>query len=133
MQMYAFPPLYPATADNMNCVSVVYVITLIVVVAWWFLKARSAYDPVTPTQYRPFPLRCLVLGRRTMLTGMNRTLLGLVGRNQDLVVRWDPRASTSSSSLRATILRTTKHREVWRQYKYSRRMGYAMIGRGFSV
>lgn len=44
--MYSFPPIYPATVDNMNYVSVVYAVTLVVSVGWWFAKARSEYDPV---------------------------------------------------------------------------------------
>ncbi|KAH6962465.1 amino acid/polyamine transporter I [Ilyonectria sp. MPI-CAGE-AT-0026] len=43
--MYSFPPVYPATAGNMNYVSVVYVITGIVAIAWWFIKARVQYNP----------------------------------------------------------------------------------------
>lgn len=43
--MYSFPPVYPATAGNMNYVSVVYVVTGAVAIAWWFIKARVRYNP----------------------------------------------------------------------------------------
>ncbi|WQF76365.1 Putative amino acid/polyamine transporter I [Colletotrichum destructivum] len=47
--MFSFPPVYPATTGNMNCVSVVYVVILVIVAIWWVTRAR--------TQYRPAMLR----------------------------------------------------------------------------
>lgn len=41
--MYSFPPIMPATGDNMNYVSVVYAITFIVILLWWFIKARKEF------------------------------------------------------------------------------------------
>ncbi|CAH0020386.1 unnamed protein product, partial [Clonostachys rhizophaga] len=44
--MYAFPPVQPVTGDNMNYVSVVYAITGVIIVAWWYARARKEYDPI---------------------------------------------------------------------------------------
>ncbi|KAM5346214.1 hypothetical protein ACJ41O_009219 [Fusarium nematophilum] len=44
--MYSFPPIYPATADNMNYVSVVYVVIFVIVAAWWFIRARVQHKVV---------------------------------------------------------------------------------------
>ncbi|KAH7137483.1 amino acid/polyamine transporter I [Dactylonectria estremocensis] len=43
--MYSFPPVQPTTGNNMNYVSVVYVLLLMVLTAWWFIKARKEYNP----------------------------------------------------------------------------------------
>lgn len=44
--MYSFPPIYPVTGDNMNYVSVVYVVTFVIVGVWWLLGARKHFHPL---------------------------------------------------------------------------------------
>ncbi|KAL6690523.1 amino acid transporter [Trichoderma pleuroticola] len=45
--MYALPPVMPVKGDNMNYVSVVYVITFIILTAWWYIRARVDYSPLS--------------------------------------------------------------------------------------
>lgn len=45
LQMYSFPPVYPVVPGNMNYVCVVYFIIAVIVIAWWFIKAKADYNP----------------------------------------------------------------------------------------
>lgn len=41
--MYSFPFVYPVHTGNMNYVSVVYAIIVLLVVGWWYVNARKHY------------------------------------------------------------------------------------------
>ncbi|OJJ03983.1 hypothetical protein ASPVEDRAFT_85401 [Aspergillus versicolor CBS 583.65] len=41
--MYAFPPEYPVSGGNMNYVCIVYFITFTLIIAWWFIDARTNF------------------------------------------------------------------------------------------
>lgn len=47
-QMYSFPAIQPVQADNMNYVSIVYVVTIAIVMVDWFTRAQKAYVNAEP-------------------------------------------------------------------------------------
>lgn len=44
--MYSFPPVYPVAADNMNYVSAVYFVVVVILLVYWFVRGKRTFRNV---------------------------------------------------------------------------------------